>query len=126
MLFLLLGCVTGQADTIYDTFGQSQAGGCNNSLSPPYTTCDVIGNPALFDIQQATVEVADGWAAVTIYFNYGGGITLQPFTDGVQLAVGDLFFYAPSDPADYLYGLSPVTAGSPRTICTRSAEPPRF
>ena len=105
MLFLLLGCVTGQAGTIYDTFGQSQAGGCNYSLTPPYSTCDVIGNPLLFDIQKASVEVADGWATVTIYFNYGGGITLQPFIDGVQLAVGDLFFYAPSDPADYLYGV---------------------
>jgi hypothetical protein len=65
----------------------------------------VIGNPALFDIQQASVEVENGWATVTIYFNYGGGITLQPFTDGIQLAVGDLFFYAPSDPGDYLYGV---------------------
>ena len=105
MLFLLLGCATCQAGMIYDTFDQSQAGGCNNSLTPPYSTCDVIGNPALFDIQKASVEVADGWATVTIYFNYGGGITLQPFTDGVPLSVGDLFFSAPSDPGDYLYGV---------------------
>jgi hypothetical protein len=65
----------------------------------------VIGDPALYDIQQATLHIADGWATVTIYFNYGGGITLQPFNDGVQLAVGDLFFYAPSDPGNYLYGV---------------------
>jgi len=65
----------------------------------------VIGNPALFDIQQATVNVGNGWATVTIDFNYGGGITLQPFTDGTPLAVGDLFFYAPSDPGNYLYGV---------------------
>lgn len=105
ILYLLLGCVTCSAGTIYDTFNQSQAGGCNYSLTPPYSSCDVIGNPALFDIQQATVEVANGWATVTIDFNYGGGITLQPFTDGIQLAVGDLFFYAPDDPGNYLYGV---------------------
>jgi hypothetical protein len=105
MLFLLLGCVTCPAGTVYDTFGQSQAGGCSNSFSPPYSTCDVIGNPALFDIQQAYVHVPNNWATVTIYFNYGGGITLQPFDDGIQLAVGDLFFYAPSDPGNYLYGV---------------------
>ena len=105
MLFLLLGCVTCPAGIIYDTFNQSQAGGCGYSFASPYSTCDVIGNPALFDIQKASVEVAGGWATVTIYFNYGGGITLQPFDDGIQLAVGDLFFYAPSDPGTYLYGV---------------------
>jgi hypothetical protein len=105
ILFFLVASVTCQAGTIYDTFDQSQAGGCNYSLTPPYSTCDVIGNPLLFDIQKASVEIAGGWATVTIYFNYGGGITLQPFTDGIQLAVGDLFFYAPSDPGDYLYGV---------------------
>jgi hypothetical protein len=105
ILFLLVGCVTCQAGTIYDTFDQSQAGGCNNSFAAPFSTCDVIGNPALYDIQKASVHIADGWATVSIYFNYGGGITLQPFTDGIQLAVGDLFFYAPSDPGDYLYGV---------------------
>jgi len=105
MLFLLLGCVTCQAGMIYDTFDQSQAGGCNYSLAPPFSTCDVIGNPALFDIQKASVEIANDWATATIYFNYGGGSTLQPFTDGIPLAVGDLFFYAPSDPGNYLYGV---------------------
>ena len=105
ILFLILGCVTCSAGTIYDPFNQSQAGGCNYSFASPYSTCDVIGNPALFDIQQATVNVENGWATVTIDFNYGGGITLQPFTDGIPLAVGDLFFYAPSDPGNYLYGV---------------------
>ena len=105
ILFLLLGCVACQAGTVYDTFGQSQAGGCGYSFTPPYSTCDVIGNPALFDIQQASVEIGGGWATVTIDFNYGGGITLQPFTDGIQIAVGDVFFYAPSDPGNYLYGV---------------------
>ena len=105
ILFLLLGCVTCSAGTIYDPFDQSQAGGCNYSFTPPYTSCDVICDPALFDIQKAAVEIDNGWATVTIYFNYGGGITLQPFSDGVPLAVGDLFFYAPSDPGNYLYGV---------------------
>jgi hypothetical protein len=105
ILFLLLGCVTCPAGTVYDTFNQSQAGGCSYSFTPPYSSCDVIGDPALYDIQKAAVHVEDGWATVTIYFNYGGGITLQPFSDGVSLAVGDLFFYAPSDPGNYLYGV---------------------
>ena len=105
ILFLLAGCVTCQASTIYDAFNQSQASGCNYSLSAPFTSCDVIGDPALFDIQKADVHIADGSATVTIYFNYGGGINLQPFNDGVQLAVGDLFFYDPSDPNSYLYGV---------------------
>lgn len=105
ILFLFLACITCPAGTIYDTFDQSQAGGCNYSFTPPYSSCDVIGDPALYDIQKATVEIADNWATVTIYFNYGGGITLQPFTDGIQLSVGDLFFYAPSDPGTYLYGV---------------------
>jgi hypothetical protein len=111
ILFLLVGCVTCQADTIYDTFNQSQASGCNYSLSAPFTSCDVIGDPALFDIQKADVHIADGSATVTIYFNYGGGINLQPFNDGVQLAVGDLFFYDPSDPNSYLYGVPLSTHG---------------
>ncbi|MGA2773900.1 MAG: hypothetical protein ABSG26_24145 [Bryobacteraceae bacterium] len=111
ILFLLLGCVTCPATTIYDPFNQSQAGGCNYSLAPPFTSCDVIGNPALFDIQKASVDIAGGWATVTIYFNYGGGITLQPFTDGVLLAVGDLFFYSPSDPGHDLYGVPLVSHG---------------
>jgi hypothetical protein len=105
ILFLLLGCVTCPAGTIYDTFDQSQAGGCSYSFAPPYSNCDVIGDPALYDIQKASVEIADNWATVTIYFNYGGGITLQPFDDGIELSVGDLFFYAPSDPGSYLYGV---------------------
>ena len=132
ILFLLLGCVVCQAGTVYDTFHQSQAGGCGYSFTPPYSTCDVIGNPALFDIQQATVAVADNWATVTINFNYGGGITLQPYTDGIQLAVGDLFFYAPSDPGNYLYGV-PLSShggftadnlyqvGGPTTLLTADA-----
>jgi hypothetical protein len=105
ILFLLLECVSCSAGTIYDTFDQSQAGGCNYSFTPPYSSCDVIGDPALYDIQKAAVEIGSTWATVTIYFNYGGGITLQPFTDGIPLSVGDLFFYAPSDPGNYLYGV---------------------
>ena len=103
--FLLLGCITCSAGTIYDAFNQSQAGGCNYGFAPPYSSCDVIGDPALYDIQKASVEIANNWATVTIYFNYGGGITLQPFDDGIELSVGDLFFYAPSDPGSYLYGV---------------------
>ena len=111
ILYLLLGCVTCSAGTITDTFNQSQAGGCSYSFASPYSTCDVIGDPALFDIQQASVHIGGSWGTVTIYFNYGGGITLQPFTDGIQLAVGDLFFYAPSDPGNYLYGIPLSTHG---------------
>jgi len=104
-LLLLLGCVTCPAGTIYDVFNQSQAGGCSYSFARPFSSCDVIGDPALYDIQKADVHIADGWATVTIYFNYGGGITLRPFNDGIPLEVGDLFFYAPSDPGNYLYGV---------------------
>jgi hypothetical protein len=111
VLFLLLGCAACQADTIYDPFNQSQAGGCNYSDKAPFTSCDVIGNPALFDIQKADVNIANGSATVTLYFNYGGGITLQPFNDGIQLAVGDLFFYDPSDPNSYRYGVPLSTHG---------------
>ena len=102
---LLLGCIPCPAGTIYDVFNQSQSGGCSYSFAPPYSSCDVIGDAALYDIQKADVHIAAGWTTVTIYFNYGGWITLQPFDDGIQLEVGDLFFYAPSDPGNYLYGV---------------------
>jgi hypothetical protein len=100
------------AGTINDPFGQSQAGGCNYGYSPPYGSCDVIGNPALYDIQKATVTIGGGQATVTLYFNYGGGLSLLPFTDGIELKAGDLFFYAPSDPQDYLFGVPIASHGN--------------
>jgi hypothetical protein len=30
-----------------------------------------------------------------------GSVSMQPFDDGIELSVGDLFFYAPSDPGSY-------------------------
>ncbi|SPF44605.1 hypothetical protein SBA4_3240001 [Candidatus Sulfopaludibacter sp. SbA4] len=56
---------------------------------------------------------------MTLYFNYGGGSSLSGFNDGVNLQVGDLFFYDPANPQtsaydpnnaypEYLYGV-PLT-----------------
>jgi hypothetical protein len=111
-LLFLLACSLCPAGTIYDVFDQSQAGGCNYSFSAPYGVCDVIGDPALYDIQKATVEIGSAESTVTLYFNYGGGISLQPFMDGLELHVGDLFFYAPDDPAHYLFGIPLASHGS--------------
>lgn len=107
-LLLLLGCWACPAATLLDTFNQSQSGGCSYSFTPNYSSCDVIGDPALYDIQKADVQIANGWANVTLFLNYGGGITLQPFTDGLDLHIGDLFFYSPSDSSRYLFGVPVV------------------
>lgn len=115
------------ADTLIDPFGQSQAN-CNLSNNPPYTTCDVIGNELLYDIQAATVTTNGSTATVQIYMNSGavqnvnGQLTLGSFSDsGLTLIPGDIFFYNPNtvyDPSDpnttqYLqYGIALTNHGS--------------
>jgi hypothetical protein len=109
LIFLLLGCATGSAGIITDPFASSQAGGCNYSFVAPFSSCDVIGESMRYDIQNASVEIGGGWGAVVIHLNYGGGIALKPFDDGIRLSIGDLFFYTPGDPAHFLYAV-PLTA----------------
>jgi hypothetical protein len=92
-----------------DTFGQSQSN-CTLTYTPPYDTCDVVGNEMLYDIQKATVSVSNGMATVSIYTNTGAipygatSLTLTPFHDaGDTLIPGDIFFYNPGagyDPND--------------------------
>jgi hypothetical protein len=124
---LLLGVGCCSADTIADPFGQSQAN-CNYSENAPYSTCDVIGNEALYDIQAATVNVGASTTTVQIYLNSGavkssnGQLTLGSFSDsGLTLIPGDIFFYNPLtvyDPSDpnttqYLqYGIALTNHGS--------------
>lgn len=90
-LLRVTGVTIARADsTLPDTFAQSQAG-CTYSTSAPYSTCDVIGAP---NATQASM-----------FLNYGGGSSLSPFFDVTNLSVGDLFFYSPSNPDRYLYGV---------------------
>ena len=101
------GCWAG---TINDTFGQSQYA-CVLTYTPPYDTCDVVGNEMLYDIQKASVSFTSSTATISIYMNtgavpYGGPLTLGAFEDaGVTLIPGDIFFYGanagynPDDPA---------------------------
>jgi len=117
----------GFAGTINDTFGQSQ-NNCTLTYTPPYSTCDVMGNEMLYDIQKASVSFANGMATVSIYMNtlaipYGAtSLTLTPFHDaGDTLIPGDIFFYNPSagyDPDDpdtiqnLVYGIPLIDHGS--------------
>jgi hypothetical protein len=97
------------AGTINDTFGQSQ-NNCILTYAPPYSTCDVIGNEMLYDIQKATVSFTNGTATVAIYMNTGAipygatTLTLGASHDaGDTLIPGDIFFYSPTagyDPND--------------------------
>jgi hypothetical protein len=94
------------AGTINDTFGQPQ-NNCILTYTPPYSTCDVVGNEMLYDIQKATVTFANGMATVSIYMNTGAipygatSLTLTPFHDaGDTLMPGDIFFYNPADGYD--------------------------
>jgi hypothetical protein len=97
------------AGTINDDFGQPQ-NNCILTYTPPYSTCDVIGNEMLYDIQKATVSFTNGMAAVSIYMNTGAvpygatTLTLGAFQDaGETLIPGDIFFYNPTagyDPND--------------------------
>ena len=98
------------ATTIQDPFRV----GSDNCLQ---LSCDVIGPQIDFDIQTADVSITATSIDVTVYFNYGGGITLSPF-DSPTVNVGDLFFYDPSNPKiklgngsfePYLFGV-PLTS----------------
>ena len=88
------GCWAG---TINDTFGQSQYA-CVLSYTPPYDTCDVVGNEMSYDIQKASVAFTGSTATISIYMNtgavpFGGPLTLGAFEDaGVTLIPGDIFF----------------------------------
>lgn len=102
---LVTGVTVARADsTVPDTFAQSQAG-CTYSTSAPYSTCDVIGAESRFDIQKAQVSLTPSATQVSMFLNYGGGSSLSPFFDVTNLSVGDLFFYNPSNPDQYLYGV---------------------
>jgi hypothetical protein len=90
------------ANTLTAPFGQPQ-NNCTYSYTPPYSSCNVIGNDALYDVQMATMSISNGMATVSIYTNSGGvndinhHVTLGAFTDsGVTLVPGDIFFYNPS------------------------------
>ncbi|HYW48044.1 MAG TPA: PEP-CTERM sorting domain-containing protein [Bryobacteraceae bacterium] len=97
-LILLLAGTLATAGTLQDPFHQSQAG-CSYTLTTPFSTCDVIGDEMLFDIQKATVTVSTSFIDATVFFNYGGGSSLSSFNvGGADLNVGDLFFYDPSSP----------------------------
>ena len=106
------------AGTITDTFGQSQ-NNCIYSYTPPYSTCDVIGNEMLYDIQKATVSFGDGTATVSIYTNTGAipygdtSLTLGASHDaGDTLIPGDIFFYSPGGNGDPQYGIALTNHGS--------------
>jgi hypothetical protein len=102
------GCWAG---TINDTFGQSQYA-CSYSFTPPYSTCDVVGNEMLYDIQRASVSFTASAATISIYMNTGavpfsGPLTLGAFEDGgVTLIPGDIFFYSPSETTNLQFGIA--------------------
>jgi hypothetical protein len=99
LLFPVFGSFAG---VITDPFNQSQAG-CVYTLTAPFSNCDVVGNPAFFDIQQASVTVSPTLVDTVLYFNYGGGISLSPFGSPLVKLPGDLFFYDPADPLTSAY-----------------------
>lgn len=127
VIFVILpSAVLCQAGTLTDPFAQPQ-NNCNYSHTAPYSSCDVIGNEQLYDIQMASVSINDGVATVAIYLNsgavqQGNPLTLGAFSDaGLTLIPGDIFFYNPltiydpSDPAtsQYLqYGIALENHGS--------------
>ena len=106
------------AGTITDTFGQSQ-NNCVYTYTPPYSTCDVIGNEMLYDIQKAAVSFSDGTATVSIYTNTGAvpygatSLSLGAFHDaGDTLIPGDIFFYDPATSQNLQYGIALTDHGS--------------
>ena len=107
------------AGTINDIFGQSQ-NNCILTYTPPYSTCDVVGNEMLYDIQKATVSFANGTATISIYMNtlaipYGAtSLTLTSFHDaGDTLMPGDIFFYDPDSASqDLAFGIPLLDHGS--------------
>jgi hypothetical protein len=106
------------AGAITDTFGQSQ-NNCVYTYTPPYSTCDVIGNEMLYDIQKATVSFSDGTATVSIYTNTGAvpyganSLSLVAFHDaGDTLIPGDIFFYDLATGENLQYGIALTDHGS--------------
>jgi len=97
-LILLLAGTLATAGTLQDIFNQTQSG-CAESLTSPFSNCDVIGSESLFDIQKISVTVSPSYINATVFFNFGGGSSLSSFNVGsATLNVGDLFFYDPSSP----------------------------
>ena len=103
---LLMSALLCPANTLTDPFGQVQ-NNCNYSANTPYSACDVIGNPLLYDIQSATFSLSGGMATVMISLNTGAiqnvnnQLVLNPFSDaGVTLIPGDILFYNPNTPYD--------------------------
>jgi len=103
---LLMSALLCPANTLTDPFGQAQTN-CNYSANAPYSACDVIGDPQLYDIQSATFSIAGGMATVMISLNTGAAqnvnnqLVLGPFNDaGVTLIPGDILFYDPNTPYD--------------------------
>jgi hypothetical protein len=120
---MILGTAACSANTLLDPFGPQS--NCNYGPDAPYSSCDVIGDQQLYDIQAATFTTGNGMATVSIYLNSGAvrnDLTLGSFTDaGLTLIPGDIFFYSPStvyNPADpttipYLqYGIALTDHGS--------------
>jgi hypothetical protein len=121
IFLVLLSATFCSANTLTDIFHESQ-NNCNYSANAPYSNCDVIGDPQLYDIQSVTFSASGNLATVMIYLNSGAvqtinnQLTLGPFSDsGLTLIPGDVFFYDPNsiyDPsnpssAQYLkYGLA--------------------
>src|SRR5438552_14566609 len=116
ILILFILCLSCPAGTITDPFNDSQVG-CVKSLTTPFTNCDVIGNEGFFDIEKATVSITSSLIKVSLYFNYGGGLSLSPFSvGGATFNAGDVVFYDPANPRtphydslltypEYLYGV---------------------
>jgi hypothetical protein len=99
---LLATGLAGIAGTVTDPFGGPS--NCSFSMSPSYDGgCDVIGNPADYDIQRAELSVNSNWVSLDLFFNFGNS-TLSNFNDhGLLLSAGDVFFYNPNDPNTTTY-----------------------
>jgi hypothetical protein len=92
----------GTAGTISDPFGGIQSH-CGYSMAPPYSGCDVVGNPLHFDIQRVEADAGHYVVNVSLIFNFGNS-TLENFnSSGILLSAGDILFFDPSDPARTTY-----------------------
>ena len=124
---LFAGGAICSASTITDTFGQVQ-NNCNYRASAPYSDCDVVGDPQVYDIQGISFANNGTTASLVITLNSGAvkksGNTygLSSFSDGgLTLIPGDIFFYPtdatydPSDPTttkNLKYGIALTSHGS--------------
>ena len=125
-VFLLLTATLAQADTsIIDTFHEPQTH-CSYGMAYPYSSCDVIGNEATYDIQSLSASFNGNTTDIRILLNYGNpnlnyaGGSLNQFTDeNLALGIGDLLFFNPTNwdgtaknqPA-YQYGVPLANRGS--------------